>query len=390
MVPRTPIGVSGPMPVGVKRAWHTLLPMERGLHYAVPMRARSVVLLSLLALVVACKKRDRSGVVVVGAGDPSGAAAKPSEPNLGVEQDDENPKKGKGGGSGANKWRDVGVYVDGSPIGMLAFGELPIGLKPIWIEEQHSIDLEPGFKGPTTKTIAERRYRMLDYLKAAGVDVARVKEIHVMGPKLTEVIVASGKELRSAKGQQLMFRFGGGVGGKPIPVVPANFGNGIKPDKIGSVMLYINKKPPVLVPDQGLTLDGKEVEGVPYFGEPVKGGVRVYNDDRLALVIKRQQLEETPGEVGADGKQRWKLAALLKQSGVDLAKVVEAWAIADERRKQKFTRAELEALTFTMSPSEKNELLVGDGHLRVSALALHSHALKPDELPQIRADESVD
>ena len=365
--------------------------MERQLHYLMRMQARFLVVIAAFTL-VGCRQRDRSG-----AAGSSSAAAKRAEAAAaralaGIDEDEESggAKQGKGGGSGANRWRDTGVYIDGRPIGMLGFGELPIGLKPVWIEEEHSIELEPGYTGPTTQIIAERRYRLLDYLKAAGVDVARIKEIHVMGPKLSEVIIASGKELRSATGQQFMFRFGGGVGGKPIPAVPANFGNRVKPDKISAVMAYITKKPPVLVPDEGLALDGKPVDGVPYFGEPVRGGVRVYDDDRLSLIIKKATLEETPGEMGSDHKMHWKLATLFKQSGVDLSKVVEAWAIADERRKQKFTRAELDTLTFTLSDSDKNEILVGDGKLRVNALALHSHALKPEELPQIRPDESID
>jgi hypothetical protein len=70
--------------------------------------------------------------------------------------------------------------------------------------------------------------------------------------------------------------------------------------------------------------------------------------------------------------------------------VVEAWAIADERRKQRYSRAELDALTFTRNAEQKNQLLVGDGKLRIEAIALHSHQLTKDELPQIRPEESLD
>jgi len=31
----------------------------------------------------------------------------------------------KGSGRGQDKWRDVGVYVDGRPVGVVIFGELP-------------------------------------------------------------------------------------------------------------------------------------------------------------------------------------------------------------------------------------------------------------------------
>ncbi len=294
---------------------------------------------------------------------------------------------GKGGGQGGNKWRDCGVYVDGRPVGVLAWGELPIGLKPTWKAEEHSIEFDYGYKGPRTRTSYERRYKFVDYLKAVGVDLAKIKELHVMGPKESEVLIATGKQLRSKAGQELMFRFGAVVGGKPIPVVPEGFGNGKHSDKIGAVMVYINKKPPVLVPDEGLALEGKLVDGIPYYGDPFRGGVRVYADDRLTLQIKRPMLREVPADVGADGKKRWSLWKLLEQKGIDTSKIVEAWAIADERRKQKFTRAELEKLTFELSDKGNNEILVGDGQLKVTALALHDHALKPDELPQIRPGE---
>ena len=212
-----------------------------------------------------------------------------------------------------------------------------------------------------------RRYRVVDYLKAVGVDVGRIKEIQIMGPKETSVIIASGKELRSHKGRDLMFRFGSIVGGKPIPVVPDKFGNGVMPDKMGAMMVYIDKKPPVLSPARRASSStARPVDGVPYFGEPMRGGVRIYVDDRLSLAIKPQLLQEAPAETAADGTKRWKLTAILKQNGVDLSKVKEAWAIADERRKQKFNRAELDALTLTMDPAHKNQILVGDGTLRVT------------------------
>jgi hypothetical protein len=109
----------------------------------------------------------------------------------------------------------------------------------------------------------------------------------------------------------------------------------------------------------------------------------------LSVAIKPQQLQEAPAETAPNGTKRWKLTSILKQSGVDLSKVKEGWAIADERRKQKFTRAELDALTLAMDPARKNQILVGDGTLRVTALALHSHELQPSELPEIRPEENI-
>jgi hypothetical protein len=353
----------------------------------------------LLATAVAssisgCRKHE-SGAVI---GKAQAAATQPQPGAPPVEAG-----KGMGGGAGAGsdddesgvaavlgqgmkKWRDTGVYLDGQPIGVLSFGELPIGLKPVWIEEEHSVEFGPDDKGPRTRKSVERRYRFTDLFKALGVDLNKVKTVQVLGPKMTEVISASGKELR-ARGKEFMFRFGTGTGGKAMPVVPMNFGNKVKPDKIAAVMLYIDKKAPDIVMDEGMILDGKPVDGIPYFGDPFRGGIRIYQDDKLTMTIKRPMLRETRAEPSTDGKQRYKLWPLLQSHGVDVAKVVEGWTIADERRKGKLTRAELEQLTFEVGAKEKNEILVGDGKLRVNAIALHGHALKDDELPKLRPEE---
>ena len=187
-----------------------------------------------------------------------------------------------------------------------------------------------------------------------------------------------------------MFRFGAITGGKAIPVVPDSFGNGVMPDKLGGVMVYIDKKPPVIVQIEGLELDGKIVEGIPYYGYPMRGGVRVYLDDRLQLAITPTRSRRRRRRRDPTGKKRWKLVTVLKQNGVDLSKVVEAWAIADERRKHKFTRAELDALMVATRPDQKNALYLNDGKTRVDALALHSHALAPSELPRDPRQESAD
>ncbi|HEX6837992.1 MAG TPA: hypothetical protein VF334_15550 [Polyangia bacterium] len=350
---------------------------------------------AIAALALGCKRHRSAGIVgdarASSRAEVRAAAQRQAEALSGDEESGPVGMVQKGSGGGMARWRDPGVYVDGRPVGVLRFGELPIGLKPTWVVEEHSVEFDYGYKGPRTSKSYARRYRVIDYLKALGVDVARIKEIQVPGPKESQVIIASGKDLRSKKGQDFMFRFGAVVGGKPIPCVPDHFGNGVMPDKMGGIMVYIDKKPPVLVQDEGLAIDGKLVDGVPYFGEAMRGGVRIYSDDRLSSAISAQSLDEVPtASVDPDGSQRWKLASVLKQNGVDLSKVVEAWLIVNERRKQKLTRAELDAVTFTLNPKQKNELLVGDGKQRAEVIALHSHALAPDELPQIRPDESVD
>lgn len=287
---------------------------------------------------------------------------------------------------GAARWKDTGVYLDGRPIGFLTFGDLPIELEPVWVDEEISIPVKPGSKGPDHGIIQQRYYRFTDYLRAAGVDLRRVRELHVYGPKFSETIVVTGAELRGPKGRDFLFRFGGDVCGKAIPRVPARFGNGKSPDKISAVVVYVDKKPPRLVWNKGLELDGELQTGIPYFGEPLRGGVRVYLDDRLATVIKRRLLKGSLAEE-RDGVPHWNLFRFLEAQGVDTSRIVEAWIIHRDQRVERLDRAALETATFQASPQRSGEILVGERQVRANALAFHTRPVPPEKLPQLRPYE---
>jgi hypothetical protein len=281
---------------------------------------------------------------------------------------------------GASRWKDTGVYVDGRPVGILDFPELPIALAPVWVEDDVSAPLKPGEKGTGKRRVKQRHYRFTDYLRAVGVDLAAVRELHVLGPKTSETIIVSGDELRR-RGRDFYFRFGGDVSGKAIPVVPDDFGNGKTPDKVGAVMVYIEREPPKLVRNRGLELDGELVSGVPYFGEPLRGGVRVYVDDRLATVIKRKNLES------GDAPGRFPLFGFLEGQGVDTSRIVEAWIVRGQRRVEKISGRALAEATFEASPQARGQILVGDRRVPANALALHTRHLRRAELPKILPSE---
>lgn len=294
--------------------------------------------------------------------------------------------------SGMSRWKDVGVYLDGKPIGFMTFGELPIGLKPLWVKDQVSAEKPPGSgpEFPGWRWAQQRFYRFSDYLKALGVPLAKVKQIHVYGAKFSETVVATGKDLLSKKADEFRFRFGGNTFGKAIPRVQNDFGNGKSPDKIASVMIYIDKKPPTLVRNEGLYLDGVLQEGVPYYGEPVRGGVRVYIDDRLAAIIKRQDLDVSKATKLADGELHWKLADVLASQGAKLDKQLELYTIRDELRQDKpLTPEQFNTITFSASSQAKGGILLDvDGkQVRANALAFHSRHLSPDEIPVVTKDD---
>lgn len=338
--------------------------MEQRLQVAAAMRARSLgyAIVSLLTLTTAtgCK---RGGGVVHDAQASSPAPARPTE-----------RANRKGGDDRRNdRWRDVTVYIDGAAAGVLSFGELPIALKPIASDERGAIE--------------SRRYRFRDLLQALGVDLAHVSQIQIMGVRPADVIVASGAELRAPAADAFQFRYDGGIEGKPVAMAPPRFGQGVAPETIAAVAVYVAKKPPSLIADKGLVLDGKPVVGIPYYGEPLRGGVRVYVDDRLALQIKKRLLHDSEPATVVDGLPRYRLWDFLAEHGVDTSKIVEGWVIADQRRSRKLTRAELGAVTLAMGDNHQNELFVGGEKNLAQAIALHSRALAPGELPRVRPDD---
>ena len=347
----------------------------------------------LLVAVLATACRDATGKqappaeappVAVGSGSGSGSGS--AAVAVGQDPNDYVPAEFK---NGAARWKDTGVYVDGKPIGFIQFGELPIGLKPTWIKDKVSAEKPPDCpieKCPGWKWSQQRWYKFTDYLKAVGVDVHKVKMLHVYGPKLSQTIAVSGKDLLSPAADEFLFRFGTQVGGKPIPHEPPNFGNGKQPDKMSSVMIYIDKKAPTVTRD-GIELDGVDQEGVPYYGEPIRGGVRIYLDDKLVAIMKRQDLDVKKATKTPDGELHWKLHDFLAGAGVDTSKVVEGWVIRDERRKEKYAWPEMDAMSFTAGSKAHGGMNLGPNDVLANAIALHTHALTPDELPKIMPDE---
>lgn len=310
----------------------------------------------------------------------SGSAAMPQ----GINSEDYVPAEFK---NGMARWKDTGVYIDGKPVGFLNFDELPITLKPTWVKDKVSQNKPPGCpECPAWKWSEARFYKFTDYLKAIGVDIHKIKMLHVYGTKLSQTIAVTAADLQRPDAGEFMFRFGAEIAGKPLPHVPPHFGNGKQPDKINGVMIYIDKKPPTIT-REGLDLDGVPQDGVPYYGEPLRGGVRIYLDDRLAAIIKRSELDVKKATTTPDGDLHWKLADFLTASGVDTSKLVEGWVIRDGLRKEKIAWADLQKMTFSANDKAHGDVLLGDQKLVTHVLALHTREIKPDELPVIRPEE---
>lgn len=283
--------------------------------------------------------------------------------------------------SGMPRWKDIGVYVDGKPSGFLSWGELPIGCKPSWRRDKVPAEKRPGTNDPGWKWGRRRYYKFTDYLKAAGVDLRKIKELHVYGATASQTLIVTGDELQSPGANEFGFWFGSKTSGKPIPHVPDGFGNSRAIDQINSVMVYLDKKAPTLVKDEGLSLDGLPQTGVPYHGEPIRGGVRVYLDDKLATIIKRHELDPAQATASADGGPQWSLVGFLAAHGVDTKQVVEMWTIRGEKRSEKFSAAELDKLTFRANSQSRGGVFLGDKLVLANVIALHTRALAPSDMP---------
>lgn len=347
-----------------------------------------------LALIVGCGKGDSQ--VPAASAPGSGTATSPPVPagsgsatgsgGSAESANDYVPAEFK---AGMSRWKDTGVYLDGKPIGFIQFGELPVALKPTWIKDKVSVDKPadcPIEKCPGWKWSRHRTYKFTDYLKAIGVDIPSIKMLHVYGPKLSETIAVTGRDLMSKAAADFSFRFGALVSGKTIPHVPPNFGNGRSPDKMTSVMIYITKKPPIITRD-GIELDGVPQIGVPYYGEPLRGGVRIYLDDHLVAIIKRQELDTKKATQRGDGELYWSFADFLRGNAVDTGKVVEGWIIRDDRRAEPISWSDLSKMEFSAGSKARGGVLLGDKALRANAIALHTRHISKDELPVIDPEE---
>lgn len=300
---------------------------------------RILLLATLLACSASCRSDSRAR----------------SAPGPGVASAEAPPATSHG--AGRNRWRGGGVYLDGQPIGMLRHAELPVGLEPVWETQRQRLPFRAG-EPIRYREIQVRRYRITDYLRALGVPLDRIAEVHLHGGR-DAAIVLTRDDLRRHP-DDLLFKFAGETFGKPIPIVrsiPAN----TTFDNLAALTIYIDRKPPRLTRDHRLELDGIPVRGIPYRGEPLREGVRVYLDNRLVAVLKRNQL--VPGT-----SARWSLGDVLERQGVATAQIARLELIHDEARTAKLAWGPID---FAFNPAASGgEVMLGAQDLPASSIAL--------------------
>lgn len=290
------------------------------------------------------------------------------------------------GKKGGGNFKDTPIYVDGKAKGVLTYGELPPTLVPFDSPELNG-DL-----------VEARYYRLADYFEAIGVDLSRVREIHVYGSH-DRVAIITGEELRTpAVRDKLVFDFTQMTGGKPRAKWAQTHALKHRPmvDVIMGVSIYVDKTPPALV-NGDLVVDGKVFEeGIPYVdGDGVPKGTRVYVDGKLEGWVKRKTL---PDKLIAPGSSRthakFSMDAFVAYLGGETrgVKAVDFYdhdtllARVDGKEWQQSKGEYVFELT-NRSHGQVTEFFPGDKSSKISSVQLYVRTTPPDRHPDPEALE---
>lgn len=239
-----------------------------------------------------------SAAPAASAAPPTGSVASAGEPI----PDDENRGKRR-------KFGDAAVFVDGAVRGVLRIRELPPRL------QRHDATLVDGRKVP--------RWRFAEYLQTIGVDLEKLREVHVLGGRGRTAVIP-GAEIRRLK-DELLFSFTrGATGGKPRLHWPKGIQTNTTVDVVGAVSVYVAAAPPRYDKAERalFAADGTKIEGIPYAAaESIPKGTRVYRDGAYVGFVKKKLLADAllaPDATPAE--PRFGLAKFLASIGADPAR----------------------------------------------------------------------
>jgi hypothetical protein len=309
------------------------------------------------------------GTVDTSAGSGSGLVAKPVIHGDKWKSDEE-------GGKNFTAFKETWVYVDGVPKAAMLFAELPVELPVAWKDDVEDIDFKPGDPPPHQKKIQVLRYRLSDYFNLIGIDVSKIKMVYLHG---TGYVAIPGPQFRKF-GYGITFDFTGNDFTKTRFYWPTNMTTNTAYDRYAVVSVFIDKPLLKLDVHNNPFIDGVEVDGVPYHGTPERGGFRVYVDNKLAMVVKRNEL----GAVGRITSERWDLMKLLEAHGVKVAPVAGDLVVAQDAVVQKRDRldaAYVKDLEVGVNAQASGTLMLGKDNLPATALHLYTKGHVPPVLP---------
>lgn len=280
-------------------------------------------------------------------------------------------------------FKETWVYVDGKPIGALRYPELPFSLPAVWKDDVESLDFKPGDKGPRERAIQVLRWRLSDYLRVVGgVDLKKIKYVYIHG---NGVVAIDGNTFRKhAAG--ITFNFTGNDFSKTRFFWPTDMKTNTAYDRYVAVSVFVEKPPMTLDRHNNPYIDGVEVSGIPYYGVPLRGGFRVYLDDKLVHIIKRNELgaggRSNPEDTAAE--PAWDLVKLLKHHGITADPVAADLVIARDLLTQKRIRLDesyVRGMIFKQTSESSGGLLLGKDGLSGAAIMLYSKGKVPPDQP---------
>jgi hypothetical protein len=300
----------------------------------------------------------------------SGSAARPVIHGDKWSGDDE------GGGKAFAAFKETWIYVDGVPRGALVFAELPATLPIAWKDDVEGLDFHPGDPPPHEKKVQLLRWRVADYLRLIGVDVARIKVVYLHGHGYVEI---PGDRFRKFS-DGITFDLTGNDLTRPRFYWPTNMPVNTAYDRYAAVSVFITKPPLTLDRHHDAFIDGVQATGIPYHGSPERGGFRVYVDYKLAMVVKRNEL----GAVGRITNERWDLIKLLEARGVKVQPVAGDLVLAKDetlQRRERLDADDVKDLQLGVNAQRSGTLLLGKDDRPATALHLYTKGHVPPVLP---------
>lgn len=346
---------------------------------------RTAALLGVL-LAAGCKSSASSGgepskvtktevVTAIDAGPP-GPDAKPDPTKLNTDHGDKWQDEDSLGAMAM--FKEAWVYVDGQPVGVLRESELP-PIPKVWVDQIEELDFKKGDPGPHQRIYQTRRWRLSDYLEEIGVPLKKVKLVMLHGGRGTVFI--SGDDFRKTKddlqfdligNDNLKLRFY--LPGALRPKLNTSF------DRYAAVSIVVDKPVPVTNEYNDVVLDGVVMEGIPFYGQPLRGGIRVYLDGRLAVIIKRNSLGDE-GRV-APGKDEWNVQQLIEARGIELAKIGAIDMLDPVQRVTRIDGAELPSLTFSAATQASGAMRLSNGQLTNALMLWSEGKVPPPRVPE--------
>jgi len=267
---------------------------------------------------------------------------------------------------GGRRFREAAVYLDGTPIAVIKFGELPPALGTAW----HTLTTSEG------ETMKVRRFNVGDYLEALGVDLKKVQALHFYGGR-ERIGILPGAELRKRR-KEIQFSFTQSETGKPRMHWPREVAISDKIDMINDLTVYAEKAPPLWNEKTWrLEIGGQPVDTIPYAANgELRGGTRLYVDGKLARTIKRNALGAPSGS-----PPRWSLAAQIAAAGVALDQVRALDLIDGDRLARRVEGPAIAELSFEVAERSGGRLSFHPGAANAEAVLVYvkSAPVKPEE-----------